>query len=230
MSERYGFRIDIREPNPEKKVSYLPDCDNGDWSPEDSRWNDSFILKGMHPQKDSFGQGFVSFPIIYMKEDANGDYREYRMSDEEFPGSEIWKTGAGNIISIVDQVIHDLIGVMIFKRMDWKDHILYYRRAEALTKIVDDYFPEYSGKLSPAEVSEILRRKYGNMKVKRLTAAQRMTLKMNGIPNSEMKDWYYVKTETESVTGSKASSKNNDKTRYMVIQNVTTNEIRRIEI
>ena len=68
------------------------------------------------------------------------------------------------------------------------------------------------------------------MKVKRLTAAQRMTLKMNGIPNNEMKDWYYVKTETESSTGSKSSSKNNDKTRYMVIQNINTNEIRRIEI
>ena len=68
------------------------------------------------------------------------------------------------------------------------------------------------------------------MKLKKLTATQRMTLKMNGISNDEMKDWYYVKTETVSSDGSKSSSKNDDKTRFMVIQNANTNEIRRIEI
>ena len=68
------------------------------------------------------------------------------------------------------------------------------------------------------------------MKLKKLTSTQRMTLKMNGIPNEEIINWMYVKTETESGSGSKSSSRNNDKTRYMVIQNVNTNEIRRIEI
>ena len=68
------------------------------------------------------------------------------------------------------------------------------------------------------------------MKLKKLTATQRMTLKMNGVPNEELKDWYYVKTETESATGSKSASKNDDKTRFMVIQNTNTNEVRRIEI
>ena len=68
------------------------------------------------------------------------------------------------------------------------------------------------------------------MKLKKLTSTQRMTLRLNGISNEEMKDWYYVKTETESASGSKSSSKNDDKTRYMVVQNVSTNEVRRIEI
>jgi len=68
------------------------------------------------------------------------------------------------------------------------------------------------------------------MKLKKLTATQRMTLKMNGIPNDDMKDWMYVKTETVSSDGSKAASKNDDKTRFMVIQNINSNEIRRIEL
>ena len=68
------------------------------------------------------------------------------------------------------------------------------------------------------------------MKLKKLTSTQRLTLRVNGIANEEMKDWYYVKTETESASGSKSSSKNDDKTRYMVVQNVSTNEVRRIEI
>lgn len=159
MAEMYGYRIDTREPSPIKAVTYLADCDNTDWSPEDLRWNDSFILKDMHPQVDSYGQEYIAFPIIYMKQSANENYQEYRMSDEEFPGSKIWKTGAGEIKSIIDLTIHHLIGIMIFKRLDWKDYIRYYRRAEDLTKIIDDYFPEYSGKLSTVEISEILRRK-----------------------------------------------------------------------
>ena len=124
MAEMYGIRIDSHEPNPEKAVSYLPDCDNADWRPEDPRWNDSFILKGMHPQVDSYGQEFITFPIIYMKHDTNDGYYESRMSDEEFPGSEIWKSGAGEAISIIDLTIHNLVGTIIFKRMDWKDYIM----------------------------------------------------------------------------------------------------------
>lgn len=68
------------------------------------------------------------------------------------------------------------------------------------------------------------------MKLKKLTANQRMTLMMNGISSDDTRNWMYVKTETESATGSKASSKNDDKTRYMVIQNINTNEVRRVEI
>lgn len=68
------------------------------------------------------------------------------------------------------------------------------------------------------------------MKLKKLTATQRMTLMMNGISSDDTRNWMYVKTETESGTGSKASSKNDDKTRYMVIQNINTNEVRKIEI
>lgn len=66
--------------------------------------------------------------------------------------------------------------------------------------------------------------------MKKLTANQRMTLMMNGIQKDDVRNWMYVKTETESATGSKSSSKNDDKIRYMVVQNINTNELRRIEI
>lgn len=66
--------------------------------------------------------------------------------------------------------------------------------------------------------------------MKKLTANQRMTLMMNGIQKDDVRNWMYVKTETESATGSKSSSKNDDKIRYIVVQNINTNELRRIEI
>lgn len=68
------------------------------------------------------------------------------------------------------------------------------------------------------------------MKLKRLTAAQRVLCIKSGIPSEELINWQYSKTETISSTGTKSSSRNEDKTRYMVIYNTETKETRKIEL
>ena len=59
------------------------------------------------------------------------------------------------------------------------------------------------------------------MNFKKLTVNQIMTLKINGISNEDLKNWYYIKTENDS------DSRN---IRFMVIQNIVTNEIRKIKL
>lgn len=59
------------------------------------------------------------------------------------------------------------------------------------------------------------------MNPKKLTVNQIMTLKINGISNEDLKNWYYLKTENDP------NSKN---VRLMVIRNIVTNEIRKIKL
>lgn len=125
MSEMYGYRIDTREPNPTKAVTYLSDCDNADWEPADERWKDTFLMKLMHLHEDSYGQEYIVFPPLYWKqdEDAVHLYYECRISNEEFPGSRRILTGDSNVFSILDNTMHNIIGVMVYKRLDWKEFL-----------------------------------------------------------------------------------------------------------
>lgn len=222
MANIYGYRYDPHNPNPRALI--IPeDCVNYGWESSDPRWNETDLIQQLMHEHDGVD-------VVYCCCCETPEYREFKMSLEPFEHSMPWEfCSKYPYRSIVDCTVLYEIGVMVTGTLNWQQEILSSLKWKTTKANIIDEDNTY-GKLSPEEVSEILRRKYGNMKVKRLTAAQRMTLKMNGIPNTEMKDWYYVKTETESSTGSKSSSKNNDKTRYMVIQNINTNEIRRIEI
>ena len=125
MSEMYGFKHDLLDCRPDSSITYLADCDNADWEPADERWKDTFLMKLMHLHEDSYGQCYIVFPPLYWKQDEDADHMYYdcRISNEEFPGSTCVLTGESNIFSIIDNTMLNIIGVMVYKRLDWKEFL-----------------------------------------------------------------------------------------------------------
>ena len=125
MAEMYGFRHDLLDCRPDAAITYLPDCDNADWESADERWRDTFLMKLMHPHEDSYGQCYVVFPPLYYRQNEDTDrmYHEVRISDKEFPDSTYIQTGVGEVFSSIDENVRQMIGVMIFKRLDWNTYL-----------------------------------------------------------------------------------------------------------
>lgn len=124
MAEMYGISIDLCDCRMIESVHYLSDCNNANWSSGDERWLNTFLIKGKQLHEDMYGQKYTIFPPFYWKiDDTDHMYREIRISDEEFPGSAYIQTGVGEVISSLDEQVRRIIGLMIFKRLDWNTYL-----------------------------------------------------------------------------------------------------------